>query len=365
MVLRESEITALKEISNYVNNEATTSQIINLCNQLRSQLEDKNFAFTYAGVLLATKDRIESAIKLFELCPENAFDSVLREYLLETKSFTPAAIAFQDTLPYDVWTQTDFYKSYMMATLETVKDFAKINPPPETSKIPTIVDVGPGNGVLITEIINQLVSIYNIKNLQLVLIDKSLSMLEASEKYVQEHVPIPISFTKISCKLQEITEEQLAVIREKPPIWFINMAASVHHMPWEDKLPMLKTVRSLSNNCLLIEFPANHDRPEKNTPELVYSVSEHYRFYIQDVLNCPAPETDKKICLYNFILTEGITILSQERANRIDYHATIPEWQELAEQAGFQVVKISPTTFLNERPLTFTMQLKFALSSIE
>jgi hypothetical protein len=90
-------------------------------------------------------------------------------------------------------------------------------------------------------------------------------------------------------------------------------------MPSEIKVPTMKIIANRSKYCLISEANYNHDLPEKDTPELMYSVTESYGLIIQDVLNSTASQSDKKLCINNFLLTEAINILTKDRQDRVDY----------------------------------------------
>ena len=358
MFVNQADSEQLNQIRRAVNEQASIDKIIELCQTISHQVTDRQFPLTYAGILLASKNRISDSIRVLKLGSERTFSAVLADYLLETQAFTPASKAFQETTPYDVWTQTDLYKSQMAGTLDAIAAFAQRTPPPSSNAYPTIIDIGPGNGALIVEIVKQLLPLYHLEEIHLILIEQSPEMLAAAQKYCQESISIPIRFTPICCQIQKITAQQLAILEKHQPIWFINASLSLHHMPREIKVPAMKMLATLSPYCLISEAHQNHDQPEKDTPELIYSVTENYGFVIQDILNFSASKTDKKLCINNFLLTEAINILKNDREHRGDYHALISEWQEIAEQGGWDVVKTTPTVSLPERILTFTMELQ-------
>lgn len=301
MFVNQADSEQLNQIRQAANEQASIDKIIELCQTISQQVTDREFPLTYAGILLASKNRISDSIKVLKLCPGRTFSNVLADYLLETQAFTPASKAFQETTPYDVWTQTDLYKSQMAGTLDAVAAFAQRTPPPSSSAYPTIIDIGPGNGALIVEIVKQLLPLYHLESIHLILIEQSPEMLAAAQKYCQESISIPIRFTPICCQIQKITAQQLAILEKHLPIWFINASLSLHHMPREIKVPTMKKLTNLSAYCLISEANYNHDRPEKDTPELLYSV---------------------------------------------------------ADQGGWNVVKTTPTVSLPERTFTFTVELQ-------
>jgi hypothetical protein len=358
MFVNQADSEQLNQIRQAVNEQAPIDKIIELCQTISHQVTDRQFPLTYAGILLASKNRISDSIRVLKLCPERTFSAVLADYLLETLAFTPAAKAFQETTPYDVWTQTDLYRSQMAGTLDAIAAFAQRTPPPSSNTYPTIIDIGPGNGVLLVEIVKRLLPLYHLEKIHLILIEQSPEMLAAAQKYCQESLSIPIKFTPVCCQIQKITDQQLSLLEKLQPNWFINASLSLHHIPREIKIPTLEMLTNLSNYCLISESNYNHDLPKKDAPELIYSVSENYGFVIQDILNFSASKTDKKLCINNFLLTEAINILKNEREHRGDYHALISEWQEIAEQGGWNVVKTTPIVSLPERTFTFTMELQ-------
>ncbi|WP_041548043.1 SAM-dependent methyltransferase [Chamaesiphon minutus] len=361
MFIDRTDSEQLNQIQQAVNDRADLDKIIELCKTISHQVKDRQFPLTYAGILLASAHRISEAISVLKLGVDRTFNQVLADYLIETQAFAPAATAFAETTPYDVWTQTDLYQSQMSGTLKAIANFARRTPPPAVNYHPTIIDIGPGNGTLLIEIIKQLLALYPIESIHLILIEQSPEMLAAAQKYCQASLIIPITFTPICCRIQEIEPHQWAIIKEQQPIWFVNASLSLHHMPKEIKVPTMAMLANLSTYCLLSDAHYNHDLPEKDTPELIYSVTENYGFVIKDVLKSLASETDKKLCINNFLLTEAINIIKNDRPERGDYHTLIGEWQEIANRGQWEVIETTPTVSLSERPFTFTMELKSKL----
>lgn len=358
MFLSEPDIELLKKLSVAVDSNLSADELAGLCRETALRTDDRLFPFTYAGILLAVKDRISDAIKIMEFSTSHPIPFVIREYLVETQSFEPGVTVFQDTRPLDAWVKTNFYKSYITATTQAISEFAAGNPCPETDGSPVIMDIGFGNGVMIAEIINKLAETNGLKGVRLISLDLSPEMLKSCEAYCREHVSVPIDFTPVCCKIQEITDEQISLIKEYRPIWFVMAAASMHHMPRELKISTLKRLKSISEYFLIFDFHANNDLPKRGTPEFVYSVVESYRYYIDDILNSPITQEEKKLCLNDFCVVEMIKMLKYDWPARTDYHATIQQWEELAEKAGYHVAGTTPTISLNKQPMTFVMELK-------
>jgi hypothetical protein len=354
----KAEIRHLYEIKKAIDAGMDTHRLTELCNSIMPFLKDKLFVYTYAGSLLASKDKIEDAKVMFRKNPEDLFCSIMNDYLEDTGNFQPAVKVFKNSDPYDTYVQVDFYKNYQTETVNVIGAFVKDNPPPNPGdgKV-TILDVGVGNGILLTKIINEIAPLYELQSIRLILVDQSEDMLQKAIINCKKEIDIETEITTICCKIQDITEEQMNMIGKFKPIWFVNAALSVHHMPWEVKIPMLKQMKTLSPHFLLTEVNWNHDIPEKDTPELIYSVAKNYAIFSKDILKLQVAEDKKKECLYNFPVAEAINIIRSDRSHRIDYHTPVEEWKKLAGKAGYQIDKTTTTTYVEGSPFTFVMEI--------
>lgn len=356
--LEEDEIKQLTEIRTAISNNTSFTELENLCNEVAATIKDKDFAFTYAACLLASKYLIDDALQMFAKNKEDTFCSIMYSYLKETGSFKLADKVFESADPYNIYTQTDFFKKHQAGALNQILKFASKTPPPKSKYPITIFDIGVGNGVFITKIVNEIIPIYNIKSIRLIILDQSEDMLRMAKDYCEKNINIQIKVITICCKIQEITKEQIRIIKGVQPIWFINAGLSVHHMPKETKIPMLKTLRELSPNFILTEVNWNHDLPESDSPELFYSVAKSYGIFSKSILSLPVSRERRKLCLNNFPIAEAINIIKQSRANRIDYHTTIEEWGEIAEESGFKTGTAKATYTYNDMPFAFVMEFK-------
>lgn len=330
-----------------------------LCAEVAIMVGDKGFPYTYAASLVASQGRIDEAIKLLSHNRDDPFSSVLYNYLVETGDFKPQIVVFENASPYNAFVKTNFYKRHVSGILKHIRKFAKETPPPAEDETFTILDVGTGNGVLISKIVNEIIPIFNIKNVRLALLDPSVDMLQTAERVCKKDITADTDITTICCRAQELTEEHVRIIRSLKPIWFINLALSIHHMPWEKKIPLLKLLKGFSPFCILSEVNENNDRPEKDSPDLVYSVARGYGHRFRDILTGPLSDEEKKSALYHFLLAEALNILREERPERIDYHTTIEEWKKLAKEAGFATGTVSPTVVDSDGfPWAFVMDFK-------
>lgn len=358
MQLNAADAKELLRIREAVHQQLPFDALLTMCEGLSAQVEEKHLPFTYAGILLASGDRLEEAIQVLRLQPELSFNQVLADYIEERREFLPATTTFQQTAPYDIWTRTTIYQNYLASTLAAFDGFARRTPPPKGQGCPTVMDIGPGNGVLLVEMIKRLNQLYPLDQLELILIEQSPQMLAAAEKLCKETFAFPITVMPVAGKIEDLSPQTFAAIEAKKPIWLINGSLSLHHMPREIKIPTLTKLASLGAPCFIAEANSNHDRPEQDSPELIDSVTKSYGNVIQDTLASPLTAAEKKLCIDHFILAEAINILGKDRASRGDYHALIPEWQDMAHLAGWKVADVAATSRMGETAYTFAMQLE-------
>ncbi len=355
--LQETEIIQLKNIKNAISNNMPYAELEIICKEVSVSLIDKGFAYTYAACLLASEDKIRDAKKMFALNGEDTFCKIMYDYLEETNSFDLADQVFKSADPYNIYTQTDFFKKHQGGALKYIRKFAQESAPPKSVSPVTILDIGVGNGMFITKIVNEIIPLYDIKNIRLIIIDQSEDMLRMAKEYCEENINITVEVISICCKIQEITKEQIEIIQNTKPIWFINTGLSIHYMPKEKKIPMLKQLKAFSPKLVLTEVNWNHDLPESNSPELFYSVAKSYGVFSESILHLNVSEERRKLCLNNFPIAEAINIIKQNRDNRIDYHTTIEEWRKIAAAAGFKTSEAEATYTYDNKPFAFVMEM--------
>lgn len=352
----ELDLEQLTQISKGVTDGKSGEELIDICQEISLSVPNQEFPLIYAGVLLARNHQIHDAIKVLRVCQSSAFAKTLAEYLSETQRFSKPVKTFTNAKPYDAWMQTDIYQSIRAGVLEMVKHFAKQNPPPSVEE-PTIVDIGPGNGILTVEIIKQLQQVYPLRGIHLILIEPSEEMKAVAIQHCQASLPMPVKITPLcNCTLQGLTITELKVLQEHQPLWFINASLSLHHIPTELKKLNLEILNSLSTSLLITEIDDNLDELEDGSPELIYTMTDITNRFIQDVLNTSsASEPNKKTGIESFFLADAITVLKNIQELRVEHWMSISQWQKVAQLAGFQVLKTTP--IVSSIPF-FTMALK-------
>jgi hypothetical protein len=323
-------------------------------------LNEKVFPFFYASEMLFSKGRFDDAMDFLENHRgDNVFTNVLYSYLLKSGKFEPAAVIFEKSAPYDLWTRSNLFSKVFNGSLITLSRYIKVNPPPSTDLV-TIIDIGTGNGVMIAAMINKILESYSIKKIKLILVEQSAEMLEVSKNYCNAHIRTQLEIVTVHSKVEDISREDAEkAAKNNYPIWFVNCSLSLHHLPWERKIPVLRVIREMSGTCLLSELNFNHDSPERDDPELDYSVYTNYGFLMRDVLESPRLNAEEKVIVNEqFFLSEAVAILSKPRSERVDYHTKISGWKDVALKAGFNMVFVVPTVLDEGKIMYFCMTLE-------
>lgn len=334
-IFTDNETAQLYAIRNDIKNNKPLCEILEKCEGLN--IKD-NFAYLYAGVMLASYGRTKDSLVLYDSgkCTGELARELFK-YIKKNGSIQPKITVFKTTAAYDAWVKTNLYKVELEGTLKAIAKLIKTSVP---AKEVNILDIGPGNGKMTTQIINHILLFAEIKKINLVLLDKFPAMLDMATKTCMNNIKTNLEIRTVCGEAQHLTKSDIEKLKVIAPFWLTICSRSIHHMPWEQKQELLKLIRTLTRNLFIVEMEANHDIPEKDSPEIVYSVNKRYSFIFNDIYLSPISGEEKRAAIDDFLLIEAIMMLIKERANRIDYHTPAKEWAILLKQAEFEVVDL-------------------------
>lgn len=190
------------------------------------------------------------------------------------------------------------------------------------------IDVGCGDGNLTAACLRGLREAGRIGEIgQVTLVDPSPAMLELATATVTAALP-GISVMPLAGRFQDVSNDL--------PVSDVALAAlSIHHMPREQRQIHLERLASRINHLILFELNANHDTPERNSPELAVSMYQSYGAIIGVILACDAPREQAEACVDRFFMVEAISMITEPRGVRSDYHMLRGQWKEqLTETLG-------------------------------
>ncbi len=350
------ELSSLLEIKEKIYEGQDLPLILDACDKAGKLKCD--FPLLYATVLLATHGRREQAFSIYNSGKlKDPFADEFFRYLKKNGSVEPKVVVFKSSLPYDAWVKTNLFKIELENTLKTIGTFFETIY--EDCESVNILDIGPGNGKMTAQIINHILSKRKVKRVNLVLLDKFPAMLEAAKKFCEETINAEVKVETICCPAQSLREENIAKLKSFAPFWTTICSRSIHHMPSTLKLELLKKLKNLTKSLLLVEMNSTHDLPEKDSPDLIYSITRSYGFIFNDINNSPLTQEEKLASIDDFLLAEALFMIGKERADRIDYHATEEEWRNLAVKAGFKIAVTEPSAvYPDGEAHYFTMIMK-------
>lgn len=197
------------------------------------------------------------------------------------------------------------------------------------------MDVGCGNGTMGVELLQCLKEQRVLSSMEeIVLVDPFPAMLELARQSASIAFP-GVKVTPILGKAQDIS----STLPNDVDVTLCSL--SIHHMPLEVKTGMVKELARRSSEILLFEMDGDHDTPELGSPDLSLSVYQAYGGIIDSIFAHDAPLDVALGCVDLFILAEVVSLLSQPRGERTEYHMTTAQWRRLfEEEAGCRMAAV-------------------------
>ena len=252
----------------------------------------------------------------------------------QNNKFEMPAVCFEDPAPYVHFTTTPVMKSarenFINYCAHTLPDFKKPI---------KIMDIGTGNGALLSELLKKLQEENKIDAIEeIMLIDASEAMIKLATKTIAQDFD-PSLIKAHHSRIQDFSDK----IDTHYDIVISSLA--YHHMPYENKIIHLEKMRGLLDHFIIFELDANNDTPEMNSPELACAVYQSYGRIIDYIFSHDAPIQVAENGVDAFLMTEAVSFLIQPRGERTDYHMLRSQWHSLfAEGLGDQFLCRSEAT---------------------
>jgi SAM-dependent methyltransferase len=280
--------------------------------------------YFYIGTLLAAQgqnDRCGEWLNAGTLCEEEGlFSSAFLLGFLKRHQgrMIRPAVAFEDPRPFIHFSQVPAMKN---AREQMVQQF--VHSVPGFDSPVRFMDIGCGDGALTIMVVQALINSGKVPGLsEILLIDSSPAMINLAKKNAESALP-GARITTENARIQDCS----ASIRCRYDIAMSSLA--YHHMPREDKKIHLSRLKPWIDHFFLFEMDANNDTPHLYSPELALSVYQSYGRIIDFVYAHDAPVDVVTHCVDSFLMTELVSILTQPRGERTDYHMLRTEWNEL------------------------------------
>ena len=86
------------------------------------------------------------------------------------------------------------------------------------------------------------------------------------------------------------------------------------------------------DHFLLFELDANHDTPDLFSPELAFSLYQSYGRIIHNAFSDDTPLEVAVDSVDSFLMTELVSMLTEPRGVRTDYHMLRSQWHSLFQE---------------------------------
>ena len=276
----------------------------------------------FAGCLLAAAGRGTEGLAWFREgtlleSDENLGNAFFASFMdRQGGTFRVPETVFADPRPYVHFTTVpavrEAREQFITLTMRSLPDFASPF---------RLIDIGCGDGGLTATLLQRLREAGRIGEIDRVtLVDPSPAMLELASATVAAAFP-GVTIAPLAGRFQDVSADL-------PPSDVTLAALSIHHMPREVRRGHLERLSSRTNHLIFFELNANHDTPELNSPELALSVYQVYGSMIDAIFAHDAPLELAVACVDRFLLGEAVSILTEPRGARTDYHMLREQWKE-------------------------------------
>ncbi len=281
----------------------------------------------YAANLLASTGRGEEAMRWFREgalleSHENLGNAYFASFMArQGGALRMPEVAFADPRPYVHFTGVPVIREARERLIaQAARSLPDFNAPFR------FIDIGCGDGGLTVAFLRSLRETGRIGEIGCVtLVDPFPGMLELATATVSAAFP-GVSVVPILGRFQDVSADL-------PKSDVALAALSIHHMPREVRQVHLERLSARIRHLILFELNANHDTPELSSPELAVSVYQSYGTMVDEVFAHDASLELAQACVDHFLLVEAVSLLTEPRGVRTDYHMLRSQWKEQFTQA--------------------------------
>lgn len=189
-----------------------------------------------------------------------------------------------------------------------------------------IMDIGTGDGALLGMVLNHLREVGKVGEIGEILInDASPAMLALAERNLKALFP--------GVAIRTLTDRIENVSGRLAGHYDLAMSSlAYHHLPLEKKITHLRVLAPHFEHFAIFELDANNDTPDLGSPELACSVYQSYGRIINFVFGHDDPVDVALASVDCFLMTEAVSLLTQPRGVRNDYHMLRGQWHAVCAE---------------------------------
>ena len=259
---------------------------------------------------------------------------------------TPPAVVFQDPRPFIHFAGVPAMRGARQQFIRQCGHSLPVFDEPVR-----FMDIGCGDGALTVALLAHLMETGKVPGAsEVILVEPSPAMAGLARETVG--TAFPDAWIEVAnCRVQDYS------CRIDQPFDIAMSSLAYHHMPLEDKRTHLSRLKPWIDHLLLFELDANNDTPDLYSPDLALSVYQSYGRIIDFVFAHDAPVDVVIDCVDSFLMTELVSILSQPRGVRTDYHMLRNQWNALfSEVLGPEFsLRCDSSSYADEYMTLFTL----------
>ncbi|MCK5843570.1 MAG: class I SAM-dependent methyltransferase [Victivallales bacterium] len=337
LFLTKNEIESWRKMGEEILRDKLTPNNFNNLNLNEFHLPIFRF---YAGCMLAANKLEElakpwlslGAIEESENLMTNAFLAAFLER--QNGNFIMPAVVFEDPAPYIHFGTIPAIKTSRENLIAHSSDSL-----PSFSKPISYVDIGCGDGSLTIDLLTHWRDAGVFSEIkEILLVDASSAMLEKAQETLSESFPKNI-INVLNDRIENVSDQ----ITGHYDIALSSLA--YHHLTWENKVTHMRKLKNHFDHILIFDLDANNDIPELGSPELAVSVYQSYGRLINNVFEHDAPVKTAQLCVDSFLMVELVSLMSEIRGTRNDYHMLRYQWHQLFQSTlGSEFTLLADTT---------------------
>ncbi len=284
------------------------------------------FAY-FAGALLGSRGQPERALAWFREGARDEDPALLSNAYMVSflerhgGQMIMPAVVFADPRPFIHFAGTPEMKSSRASFARQLGHSLPRFPRPFR-----VLDIGTGDGALLGMVLEHLREIGRVGDIaEILLNDASPAMIALAEKTLKALYP-RARVHSLAGRIENVAG------RIEGHYDLIMSSLAYHHMPMEKKRIHLRVLAPHFDHFAIFELDANNDTPELGSPELALSVYQSYGQIIGFVFGHDAPVDVALASVDCFLMTEAVSLLTQPRGVRNDYHMLRGQWQALFEE---------------------------------
>lgn len=214
----------------------------------------------------------------------------------------------------------------MQACREQFLSFAVDSLPADQGSL-RVLDVGCGDGGMVESLLAALVACGSFDDVtSITLLDPSPEMISMAKARLAAAWP--------DARVEGRVARLENVASTLPGHYDLVVGSlSLHHMPAEVKRRALAALAPAMEHLLVLELDADHDSPELGSPALAASVHQTYGWMLAQVLGDGPGDAVARESADRFVAPELVSLLTQPRGLRSEYHMRRERWTQLLDEA--------------------------------